>query len=179
MRARRLQIGCNITERNVEARQVINFGERPKHNFMVQENLTTNTELEFMLNRKWRQEIIDTEYINERAITATIVVNHQRIKLMSVYFSHSGYADHHVEKCTEQSRRRQTTQTCIPIVGRDFIVEPGPGCGTDCTSVGKHTLNGRNRLDDTLTDVTQFYSTQHDVLEESWETNDLQIPRRN
>ena len=50
-----------------------------------------------MLNKKWRHKIIDTEYINERAITATIVVNHQRIKLMSVHFSHSGYADYHVE----------------------------------------------------------------------------------
>ena len=44
-----------------------------------------------MPNKKWRQRIIDTEYINERAITATIVVNRQRIKLMSVYFTHSGY----------------------------------------------------------------------------------------
>ena len=51
-----------------------------------------------MLNQKWKNRIIDTEYINERAITATIVVNCQRIKLMSVYFSHSGYADHHIEK---------------------------------------------------------------------------------
>ena len=49
-----------------------------------------------VLNKKWRQRIIDTEYINERAITATIVVN--RIKLMSVYFTHSVYADHHIEK---------------------------------------------------------------------------------
>ena len=64
-----------------------------------------------MLNKKWRQKIIDTEYINERAITATIVVNHQCIKLMSVYFTHSGHADHHVEKCTEQLRStRQTTE---------------------------------------------------------------------
>ena len=57
-----------------------------------------------MLNKKWRQRIIDTEYINERAITATIVVNPQHIKMMSVHFSHSGYADHHVEK-NEQNVR--------------------------------------------------------------------------
>ena len=47
-----------------------------------------------MLNKKWRQQIIDTEYMSERAIT----VNHQSIKLMSVYFTHLEYADHHVEK---------------------------------------------------------------------------------
>ena len=51
-----------------------------------------------MLNKRWRQRIIDTEYINERAITTTILVNRQHIKLMSVYFPHSKYADHHIEK---------------------------------------------------------------------------------
>ena len=39
-----------------------------------------------VLNKKWRQRIIETEYINERSISATIVVNRQRIKLMSVFF---------------------------------------------------------------------------------------------
>ena len=51
-----------------------------------------------MLCKRWRQRIIDIEYINERAITAAIVVNRQRIKLVSVYFTHSRYADHHIEK---------------------------------------------------------------------------------
>ena len=181
IRARRLQIGCNLAERNVEARQVINFGERPKHNFMVQENMTTNTELDFMLNRKWRQEIIDTEYINERAITATIVVNHQRIKLMSVYFSHSGYADHHVENMyrTIKKTTNYTKHAYQLLVEISLLSQPG--CGTDCRCWKTHTQRKKQErwLDDTLTDVTQFYSTQHDVLKESWETNDLQITRRN
>ena len=30
-----------------------------------------------MLNKKWEQRTTDTEYINERAITATIVINRQ------------------------------------------------------------------------------------------------------
>ena len=38
-----------------------------------------------VLNKKWRQKNIDTEHINERTITTTIVVNHQRIKLINVY----------------------------------------------------------------------------------------------
>ena len=55
----------------------------------------TNTELALFSTRSGdKKSFIDTEYISERAITTTIVVNHhQRIKLMSVYFSHSGYAD--------------------------------------------------------------------------------------
>ena len=101
-----------------------------------------------MLNKKWRQRINDTEYINERAITATIVVNRQRIKLMSVYFLRSGYADYHVEKCTERSRSTpKTAKKYIPTVGGDFNAELGPGCGTECTSVGRHTLNEGNRGD--------------------------------
>ena len=51
-------------------------------------------------NKKFKQRICDTEYINERAISTTIVVNRPRIKLMSVFFTHSGYADYHIEKCT-------------------------------------------------------------------------------
>ena len=62
-----------------------------------------------MLNRRWRKRIIDTEYINERAITTTILVNRQHIKLMSVYFHHSKYADHHSEKMYKQSRNTWRT----------------------------------------------------------------------
>ena len=51
-----------------------------------------------MLNKRWRQRIIDTEYINERAITTTILVTRHHIKLMSVHFHHSKYANHHIEK---------------------------------------------------------------------------------
>ena len=51
-----------------------------------------------MLNKRWRKRIIDTDYINERAIKTTILVNRRRIDLMSVYFPHSKYADHHIEK---------------------------------------------------------------------------------
>ena len=57
-----------------------------------------------MLNQRWRQRIIDAEHINERAITTTILVNQQHIKLMSVYFPHSKFADHHIEKMYIQSR---------------------------------------------------------------------------
>ena len=98
-----------------------------------------------MLNKKWRQRIIDTEYINERAINATIVVNRQRIKLMSVYFFHSRYADHHIEKCTKRSRSTwQNCKTYILIVGGNLM----QNCGTECMSVGRCTLNEGNKRGD-------------------------------
>ena len=58
-----------------------------------------------MLNKRWRKRIVDTEQINERAITTTIVVNRQRIKLMSVYFLFSRCMRTITSrKCTRRSR---------------------------------------------------------------------------
>ena len=71
-----------------------------KHIFMGAGTYDNKHGVGILLNKKWKQRVIDTEYINERAISTTIVVNRQRIKLMSVYFPHAGYADHHIEKCT-------------------------------------------------------------------------------
>ena len=39
-------------------------------------------------------------------------------------------------------------KTYIPIVGGDFNAELGPGHGTECTSVGRHTLNEGNKRGD-------------------------------
>ena len=98
------------------------------------------------LNKKWRQRIIDTEYINERTITTTIVVNRQRIKLMSVSFPHSGYADHYIEKMYKMIEKHTAYYTrYIPIFGGDFNAELGPGHGTECTSVGRYTPNKGNK----------------------------------
>ena len=117
--------------------------------------------------------------MNERAISTTIVVNRQRIKLMSVYFPHSGYADHHIEKMyktiTENYKRY------IPIIGGDFNAELGPGHGNECISVGRYTLNEGNknrRLDETLADVTRLHNTQYDVQENTSETNDLRFSKK-
>ena len=54
-----------------------------------------------LLNKKWRYRIVDTDHISERAISTT---NKQKIMQMSVCFSHSGYADHHVEIFFKQSK---------------------------------------------------------------------------
>ena len=102
-----------------------------------------------LLNKKWKQRIIDTEYINERAIFTTILVNRQRIKLMSVYFSRSVNADHHNEKMYKTIEKHTTNcKRYIPIVGGDFNAELGPGNGNECKSVDRYTLNEGNRRGD-------------------------------
>ena len=104
-----------------------------------------------MLNKRWRKIIINTEYINERAIKTTILVNRQHIDLMSVYFPHSKYADHHIENMYKTIEKHMTNnKKCIPIIGGDFNAELGPGMGSECKSVGKHTLNESNKRGDWL-----------------------------
>ena len=78
-----------------------------KHIFMGAGKYDNKRGVAIMVNKKWKQSIIDTEYINERAISTTTMVNRQRIKLMSVYFPHSGYADHDIEK-NVQKRSKST-----------------------------------------------------------------------
>ena len=49
------------------------WGTHYKHLLMGARKYDNKHGLGLMLNKKWRQRIIATEYINERAITATIV----------------------------------------------------------------------------------------------------------
>ena len=100
-----------------------------------------------MLNKRWRKRIIDTDYINERVIKTTILVNRQHIDLMSVCFPHSKYADHHIEKMHKTIEKHMTNnKKCIPIIGGDFNAELGHGKGTECKSVGWLMLNDYSAL---------------------------------
>ena len=120
-----------------------------KHIFMSAGKYDNKHGVGILLNKKWKQRIIDIEHINERAISTTILVNRQRIKLMSVYFTHSGYADHHIEKMYRTIEKH--TENCkryIPIIGGDFNAELGLGHGNECINVGRYTLNERNKRGD-------------------------------
>ena len=70
---------------------------------------------------------------------------------MSVYFSHSKYADHHIEKMYKTIEKHMAhSKKYIPIIGGDFNAELGPGKGTERISVGKYTLNESNKRGDWL-----------------------------
>ena len=69
-----------------------------KHIFMGAGKYDNKHEVWIIFNKIWRKRIIDIEYINERVITTTILISRQHIKLMSMYFPDSKYADHHIEK---------------------------------------------------------------------------------
>ena len=92
-----------------ETRQVRNLGDTFTKLILMRTGKHNNKHgVGIMLNTKWRQRTVDTEYINKRAITATIVANRQRIKLMSVYYYHSGCADHHNEKLQKMIQKHTT-----------------------------------------------------------------------
>ena len=99
--------------------------------------MRTNTELEYI---NW------TDYISERAISTSITVNKQQILMMCVYFSHSEYADHHVEKISRSIEKHTKTKAKNrKIVRGDFNAELGPRDGIERVSVGPHTLNEGNK----------------------------------
>ena len=52
----------------------------------------------------------------------------QHINLMSVYFPHSKYADHHIEKMYKTiEKHMMNNKKYIPIIGGDFNAELGLG----------------------------------------------------
>ena len=51
-----------------------------------------------LLNTKWKRKILKTSYINERMMASTLKDNRRKVVLASVFFPHSGYAGHDVEK---------------------------------------------------------------------------------
>ena len=92
------QIGCNIDERNVESESQ-KFG---RHTFMKH-----GVDIMLNKNKKWQQQIIDTEYSCDRS---------HRQSWRTTNASKSGYADHHVEKCTDIEKHTTNDRQCIPII---------------------------------------------------------------
>ena len=102
-----------------------------------------------LLNRRWNNKTNWTDYISERAIAVSITVNSQPVLLMSVYNqSHSGYADHHVEKAYRAIEQHTKPKRFIQIVGGDFNAELGLGIGLERSSVCRYTLNDGNKRGD-------------------------------
>ena len=134
-----------------------------------------------MLNKRWRQRIIDTEYINERAITTTVLVNRQHIKLMSVYFPHSKYADHHIQKMYKTIEKHMAhCNKYIHIIGGDFNAELGLGNGMERKSVGRYTLNEGNKRGDWLKSwlMLQDYTALNTMFRKTPEADDFHISKR-
>ena len=144
-------MGCNINERNVEGQISQKIRRHTTNTYSCEEeNLTTNTGVGIMLNRKSRQKKYryrthqrTGHHCHDRGKPPT----HQTDEC--VFLHHSGYAVHHIEKMYRTIENQ--TENCkryIPTIGGDFNAELGLGHGTECISVGRHTLNGGNKRGD-------------------------------
>ena len=102
-------MGRNLLSETWRQEQAEIWETHHKHIFMGSGKLNNKHGVGIMLNKRWRQRIIDTEYINERAITTTILVNRQHIKLMSVYFPTQNMRITTLRRCTKQSRNTWRT----------------------------------------------------------------------
>ena len=68
---------------------------------------------------------------------------------MSVFFTHSKYADHHVERLYRSIEKvTKSNRKSIQIMGGDFNAELGPGFGVERVSVGPHTLKEGHKRGD-------------------------------
>ena len=79
-----------------------------------------------------------------------------------VYFRHSGFVDHHIEKMYNTIEKQlNSSKKSIQIVGGDFHAELGPGYGEERVSVGPHTLKEvkKRTLDEAVADDTELHRT--------------------
>ena len=132
-----------------------------------------------LLSKKWRKRIFDTEYINERAITTTIIVNHHRIKLMSVYRCMLTITLRKMYRTNEEAHKFQKEKhtNC----GRRLQCRIGPriwsGTG-QCWSAHTQREEQKRRLDEAMADDTELHSTQHDVQKKHLESKRLTDRRK-
>ena len=103
-----------------------------KHMFMGAGKYDNKHGVGIMLNKKWRQRNVDTEYINERAITATIVVNRQRIKLMSA------------KNCTQQSRNTLPARIAYRLLEETSMLRWDHNIEKMYKTIEKHTTSMQN-----------------------------------
>ena len=81
--------------------------------------------------------------------STSITVNKQHVLLMSAYFTHSGCADHHVEKIHRSNGKlTKSKKKSFQMVGGYFNAELRPGLGVERVSVGPHKFREGNKRGD-------------------------------
>ena len=114
-------------------------------------------------------------------IATSITTNTQRVWLMNVYFLHSVYADHHIEKTYNSIEKLMKSKRNIQIVGGAFNAELGPGIGLERVSVGQkypQTVEQEKRLDEAAVDVAEIRYAVHNVQKDARKTSYIQDTER-
>ena len=133
-------------------RQNKEIWETQQGHIMVESGKFTNKHgVAILLNRRWKNRINWIQCACERVVATSITVNKHPVVLMSVYFHHSGYADHHVERTYKTIIDTIKKENCAKIIGGDFNGELGPGEGVELSAVGHYTLNKVNARGEWMT----------------------------
>ena len=86
-----------------------------------------------LLNKRWKRQIVATEYVSERMITTTIKCDQRKIELTSGYFLHSGHEGMHIENMFNNTKTHCNNNKHTRIIAGNFNAQVGLGialCGT-------------------------------------------------
>ena len=166
-------MGCSLTARDLEACQVRNFWRHITNTLWVQDNTTTNTELELW----YAEQEMATE--NHRYWIPQRTGHHKNDSGQP-----SSYQVDQRKRCRPSRRKKvpnnwkhtSYSKKSIQIIGGDLNAELVLAYGVERTCVGLHTQwrKQKRRLAERLAHDTEFHSTQHDIWKDAWKTNDLQ-----
>ena len=92
---------------------------------------------------------------------------------MSVYVHHTGYVDHHVEKCTEQLwSTRIPAKSVYRLLEKTWTLNwcQDTELGVPVLARTHSTAETKEETSGSTADVTKFHSTQHDRQKNAWKT---------
>ena len=171
MRARRLQMGCNIIEWNVETRQIRNLGDTSQTHVHGSKKIRQQT-------RRWNCAEQEVEAKNYWYWIHQLTGHHRHNRGQPptlqtdecVLPSLGLCGPSHREDVQTIEKHTTNCKIYIPIAGRDFNAELGPGHGTECTSVGWYTQHWL---------MSQDYTTLNTMYRKTpQKQNDLHVSKR-
>ena len=100
-----------------------------------------------MVNRKWASKIVDFVRVDARTAYLDVNIPVAKLRIVTTYFPHSGYADSHVQSIytTLTAIQRECKDRRLIICG-DFNAETGSRTNYDNERIiGKYGLNTENQ----------------------------------
>ena len=119
------------------------------HTFAGSGHGENNKGVAILIHKKWSKHLIRFEAIDDRlAYVDMFIKNNERIRIVSAYFPHSGYADKHIQKMYDllsQIKEEAKKKKMFVVIGGDFNAQVGDRTeDDDCKAIGPFALPGEN-----------------------------------
>lgn len=101
-----------------------------------------------LLHKRWKPFIVRFKAVSERVAYIDVVRKGFKLRVVTAYFPHSGYADHHVQEVCDalvDIKADAISKSMRTMIGAD--VNAQVGCSTDQVehhTIGKHGLDPAN-----------------------------------